>query len=183
LSIIDGCRGVCRNEVHAASVRGWYAIHKSPPNVKVLAVSALGIRVAVVAESGAGADVVFVDESKPHVPRRIVCPVSGTKDKLITVGCVGVCECIRSPPTTLLDIRQSCGQGFRLLATQVGFLRSGVDVGVEGAFEIRPFTEHVVKEIVIEFVVKVGEHTSSNTVTGSEACLDVVGRVGYHRIS
>jgi hypothetical protein len=43
----------------------------------------------------------------------------------------------------------------RLLATEVQLLSGRVDVSVRSAFEVGPFTEDKVEEVVVEFVVHI----------------------------
>ena len=52
---------------------------------------------------------------------------------------------------------------FGLLTTEIGFLLSGVNIGIEDAFQIGFFAEHEIKEFVIELVIDVGEDYKNKT--------------------
>ena len=44
-----------------------------------------------------------------------------------------------------------------MLTTKISFLRSGVNIGIEGTFQIGLFAEDKIKEFVVELVINVGE--------------------------
>lgn len=95
---------------------------------------------------------------------RIVGSVGGAEYEFIAVRSCGVRERFCGIATALLDEGQAGGWVDRLLASFVRLLVRGVDVRVKCAFEVGLLAEHEIKQLVIEFIIKVGEHWSTEDI-------------------
>ena len=88
---------------------------------------------------------------------RIVRSISWTEDELITGRVGGANKIFGRIAAALLYEGQRSRWWFRLLTAKISFLRSSVNIGIEGTLQIGLFAEDEIKEFVIELVINVGE--------------------------